>query len=247
MRLLTMIPAAVACALALSPSSASAGVVGQRVPVCAPTLELNSVPDAGRDGVLAKGETVAVRKLSDSGKYAYGLAYGNINRDGWVLTRGLCGSDRAVASLSDRLVGNRVRVCRADLELDRAPNQGWDGVLAKGETVAVRKLSDSGKYAYGLAYGNINRDGWVLTSGLCGSDPLGQAGATTIVGRRVAVEAPELRVYERPNQSGVGALHAGETFRVSKLSDSGKYAYGVAYGQLDKVGWVLAGGLAQGS
>ncbi len=247
MRLPTMILATVVCALAFSPSSAGATVVGKRVPVCVSSLELNRAPNEGRDGVLAKAETFAVRKLSDSGKYAYGLAYGNINRDGWVLAGGLCGSDRALASLSEKFVGKRVRVCAADLELNRVPNEGWDGVLAKGETFAVRKLSDSGKYAYGLAYGNINRDGWVLTGGLCGSDPLGQAGADTIVGRRVVVGVPQLLVYERPNQSYIGSLRAGETFRVSRLSDSGKYAYGVAYGRADKVGWVLTSGLERSS
>jgi hypothetical protein len=50
------------------------------------------MPDEGREGVLAKGESVAVRRLSDSGKYAYGLAYGQSDTVGWVLTSDLEGS-----------------------------------------------------------------------------------------------------------------------------------------------------------
>jgi hypothetical protein len=30
----------------------------------------------------------------------------------------------------------------------------------------VRRLSPSGKYAFGFAYGGANKTGWVLTSGL---------------------------------------------------------------------------------
>lgn len=82
------IPALSACLLVIAPATASA--VGERVRVCADTVEFNREPNQGRDGVLVKGESFGVRKLSGSGKYAYGFAYGNINRTGWVFAADLC-------------------------------------------------------------------------------------------------------------------------------------------------------------
>jgi hypothetical protein len=119
--------------------------------------------------VLREGQSFHVRRYSDSGKYGYGLAYGNVNRVGWVLADGLCDVETARAATAGRLVGDRVPVCAESLELNREPNVGREGVLRSGETFAVRELSDSGKYAYGFAYGDINRVGWVLTDWLCGA------------------------------------------------------------------------------
>ena len=42
-----------------------------------------------------------------------------------------------------------------------------------------------------------------------------------------------------------GLLTKGQTFKVVKLSSSGKYAYGMAYGHVDKMGWVAASSLQQ--
>lgn len=62
-------------------------------------------------------------------------------------------------------------------------------------------------------------------------------------GERVRVEAESLPVFRRPAKIFIGTLMEGESFRVDKLSASGKYAYGFAYGDADKRGWVSTSGL----
>lgn len=124
--------------------------------------------------------------------------------------------------------GERVRVCADRLELNREPNQGWDGALREGQS--FRRHSESGRYAYGFAYGDINRLGWVRTAGLCGADEARDAVAARLVGERVAVVG-RVRVGEEPNGRRAGSLQAPETFAVRRLSPSGKYAFGFAYGE----------------
>lgn len=63
-----------------------------------------------------------------------------------------------------------------------------------------------------------------------------------LAGERVPVQPDQLRLYEEPNRSFIGNLRKGQTFKVRKLSASGKYAYGFAYGRVNKVGWVLTEG-----
>ena len=53
----------------------------------------------------------------------------------------------------------------------------------------------------------------------------------------------KLSVYEEPAKRYEGVLLKGETFVVKKLSKCGKYAYGKANGNVDKMGWVTASSL----
>jgi hypothetical protein len=53
----------------------------------------------------------------------------------------------------------------------------------------------------------------------------------------------KVNVYEEPAKRYEGVLFKGETFVVKKLSKSGKYAYGKANGNVDKMGWVTASSL----
>jgi hypothetical protein len=47
-----------------------------------------------------------------------------------------------------------------------------------------------------------------------------------LVGKRVPVRVDQLLLYENPARSYVGSLVKGQTFKVRRLSPSGKYAYG---------------------
>ena len=48
----------------------------------------------------------------------------------------------------------------------KGPAKGFDGTLFTGETFKVERLSKSGKWAYGMAYGHVNRHAWVAASAL---------------------------------------------------------------------------------
>lgn len=64
----------------------------------------------------------------------------------------------------------RIRVCVDELDVFAEPNRMYRGQLVDGESIKVRKYSASGKYAYGFAYGDANKMGWVLSAGLCGGE-----------------------------------------------------------------------------
>jgi hypothetical protein len=80
-----------------------------------------------------------------------------------------------------------------------------------------------------------------------GGSGVAQAQEAGLVGQRVPVkeDVEQLLINERPNEELVGSLSAGQTFKVRRLSPSGKYAYGFAYGGANKTGWVLTSGLEQ--
>jgi hypothetical protein len=40
----------------------------------------------------------------------------------------------------------------------------FDGTLKRGETFRVERLSPSGAWAYGMAYGHVNRHAWIDAS-----------------------------------------------------------------------------------
>jgi hypothetical protein len=73
---------------------------------------------------------------------------------------------------------------------------------------------------------------------------IGSATATT--SGTYKVTPSKLNVYEEPATRYEGVLFKGETFKVKKLSASGKYAYGMAYGHVNKMGWVTASSLTKG-
>jgi hypothetical protein len=58
------------------------------------------------------------------------------------------------------------RVKDAQLVVFEQPTKSYEGVLVKGETFVVKKLSKSGKYAYGKANGHVNKMGWVTAASL---------------------------------------------------------------------------------
>ncbi len=52
-------------------------------------------------------------------------------------------------------------------------------------------------------------------------------------------------VYVRPGMLFTGTMFAKETFRVERLSPSGKWAYGMAYGHVNRHAWISAAALSQ--
>jgi hypothetical protein len=46
------------------------------------------------------------------------------------------------------------------------PGVHFDGTAFKKNTFKVERISKSGKWAYGMAYGHINRHVWISTSAL---------------------------------------------------------------------------------
>ncbi|MCP9490771.1 MAG: hypothetical protein MSC31_12990 [Solirubrobacteraceae bacterium MAG38_C4-C5] len=91
--------------------------------------------------------------------------------------------------------------------------------------------------------------GWELQA----ADRLGCYGTESsdadddLVGRRVRVKdsVEQLLINKRPNEEFIGSLSAGQTFKIRRLSPSGKYAYGFGYGTANKTGWVTTSDLEQ--
>jgi len=46
------------------------------------------------------------------------------------------------------------------------PGVHFSGTMFKGETFRVERISKSGKNAYGMAYGHVNRHVWIKTADL---------------------------------------------------------------------------------
>ncbi|MCA1708148.1 MAG: hypothetical protein LC808_34680 [Actinobacteria bacterium] len=60
------------------------------------------------------------------------------------------------------------------------------------------------------------------------------------LGERGVVVAEDLLVRQEPDGEALGTLYEGETFQVARYSTRGRWAYGFAYGEVNKNGWVLA-------
>lgn len=80
----------VAAALAFStaPASAADGTPGQRETVCAESLSVRTQPLGAWMGTLTYPQTFKVERVS--GDWAYGFAYGHVNRKGWVQDGWFC-------------------------------------------------------------------------------------------------------------------------------------------------------------
>jgi hypothetical protein len=57
-------------------------------------------------------------------------------------------------------------VTKTTYTFHKGPAKGWDGTLFKGDKIKVKRLSPSGKWVLGHAYGHVNRDVWVDASAL---------------------------------------------------------------------------------
>ncbi|MFJ3640553.1 hypothetical protein ACIPRD_12435 [Streptomyces sp. NPDC090108] len=71
----------------------------------------------------------------------------------------------APAQATNGTVGQRETVCAQDLFVRTDPGGAWMGTLYKGQTFQVE--SKQSGWAYGFAYGDINRHGWVQDGWFC--------------------------------------------------------------------------------
>ncbi|RAJ29657.1 hypothetical protein K353_06612 [Kitasatospora sp. SolWspMP-SS2h] len=69
------------------------------------------------------------------------------------------------AAAANGTVGHRETVCAQDLYVRTAPGGAWTGTLYTGQTFTVERVQSG--WAYGFAYGDINRHGWVQDGWFC--------------------------------------------------------------------------------
>ncbi|MEU6934862.1 hypothetical protein AB0A05_37890 [Streptomyces sp. NPDC046374] len=69
------------------------------------------------------------------------------------------------AQAANGTIGERETVCAQDLFVRTAPLGAWMGTLYQGQTFLVE--SKQSGWAYGFAYGDINRRGWVQDGWFC--------------------------------------------------------------------------------
>lgn len=74
--------------LASGPAEAANGTVGKRETVCAESLYVRTDPGGAWTGTLFTGQTFTVERKQSG--WAYGFAYGDINRHGWVQDGWFC-------------------------------------------------------------------------------------------------------------------------------------------------------------
>ena len=80
------ITAAIAGGAAAAPAASLAKATGPGTytVTAASTYTFHNGPATGFDGTLFKGNTIRVIRVSKSGDWAYGYAYGHVNRKAWV-------------------------------------------------------------------------------------------------------------------------------------------------------------------
>jgi hypothetical protein len=74
-----------------------------------------------------------------------------------------CGALAATATpavAADPPTGMR-KVCVKSAYVYVKAGRGWNGVLNRGQRFRVRRYSPSGRWAYGRAYGDVNRKAWI--------------------------------------------------------------------------------------
>lgn len=115
-------------------------------------------------------------------------------------------------------VGHRLPVkVEQELLYDKIPGS-FTGSLQRGQTFKVERLSPSGTYAYGFAYGGVNRHVYVKTAGLDAKTSGGSDGGPQLIG------TPSVR-YSFLRKQGLGRfLSLGVVFRTDRALDRPEYA-----------------------
>lgn len=150
----------------------------------------------------------------------------------------------ALAASTDRpTTTGKHHLCAASSYVRHHSTSGVFGLLTRGTTFKVRRYSLSGENAYGYAYGHVKDTGWVKSDDLCKDEAGGTAGADGPPLGKVKIQKKFVYVRKHPANTIIGQLTAGTTFKVSRYSTSGKYAYGYAFGHVRHTGWVKSGDL----
>jgi hypothetical protein len=89
-RRLTAGIAAAAALTGAAVATAPAASAETRYSVCAESLYVREAPGGRADGTLYYGQTFDYDHSTSDGFWAYGMAYGNVNKHGWVESRYLC-------------------------------------------------------------------------------------------------------------------------------------------------------------
>jgi hypothetical protein len=75
---------------AAAPAQADNGTPGQVEAVCANDLAVRSEAGGAWFDYLYRGENFLVYRISPSGQWVYGHAYGHVHADGWVQNGWFC-------------------------------------------------------------------------------------------------------------------------------------------------------------
>ncbi|WP_233261436.1 hypothetical protein [Vitiosangium sp. GDMCC 1.1324] len=89
--LVRMALAALCAAGAYQAFKVNNATAGTRLTVCAQSLYVRDAPAGIVIGTLYYGQTMDVQSYSPSGQWAYGFAYGQANKHGWVQNGWFCG------------------------------------------------------------------------------------------------------------------------------------------------------------
>jgi hypothetical protein len=74
----------------------------------------------------------------------------------------------AVPAVADNGTPGQVeQVCANDLAVRDTAGGAWFDYLYRGENFLVYRVSPSGQWVYGHAYGHVHADGWVQNGWFC--------------------------------------------------------------------------------
>ena len=91
----------------------------------------------------------------------------NVKLTAIVATAAIAVAGAAPATGSAKATGNGKHTVKAESTyVFKQAGKIFDGTLFKGEAFKVKRLSKSGKYAYGMAYGHVNRHAWIEADAL---------------------------------------------------------------------------------
>ena len=91
----------------------------------------------------------------------------NVKLTAIAATAAIAIAGAAPATGSAKATGNGKHTVKAESTyVFKQAGKIFDGTLFKGETFKIKRLSKSGKYAYGMAYGHVNRHAWIEADAL---------------------------------------------------------------------------------